>query len=173
MLSSEKAFPMDVTDPSGHWKFRPDCFLVVILDGPDEAQGAEAALAEAGFPLRDVRGSTGKQTLENHAVNMGRRALTRKLAGRPQMISKVEISISGMHGRMEAPCGFGCPTQMTSQRGCEFSPTTTIHLHAHTHSMTKQTFDSPEQEVRKRRPPEAARQEAIQPSDNTTLGGCP
>jgi hypothetical protein len=82
MDESENAFPMDITDPSSRpWNFRPEGYLVVILAGTEEAERAEAALVEGGFPARDIKLYTGKQILDNHEEYMRRRGVTSKVVG--------------------------------------------------------------------------------------------
>jgi hypothetical protein len=75
------AFPMDVTDPSRPWKFKPEGYLVVILTGISEARRALSALVESGFGHRDIKVYSGEQTLENDAVNRRRRTVARRLLG--------------------------------------------------------------------------------------------
>ena len=75
------AFPMDVTDPSRPWKFKPKGYLVVILTGISEARRALSALVEGGFGHRDIKVYSGEQTLENDAVNRRRRTVARRLVG--------------------------------------------------------------------------------------------
>jgi hypothetical protein len=74
-------FPMDVTDPSRPWKFKPRGYLVVILTGISEARRALSALVEAGFGHRDIKVYSSEQTLENDAVNRRRRTVARRLLG--------------------------------------------------------------------------------------------
>lgn len=74
------AFPMDVTDPSRPWKFKPEGYLVVILTGISEAGRALSALVEGGFGHR-VKVYSGEQTLENDAVNRRRRTVARRMLG--------------------------------------------------------------------------------------------
>jgi hypothetical protein len=74
-------FPMDVTDPSRPWKFKPEGYLVVILTGISEAKRALSALVEGGFGDRDIKVYSGEQTIENDAVNMRRRAVASRLLG--------------------------------------------------------------------------------------------
>ena len=75
------AFPMDVSDPSRPWKFKPEGYLVVILTGISEARRASSALVEGGFGHHDIKVYTGEQTLENDAVNRRRRTVARRLLG--------------------------------------------------------------------------------------------
>jgi hypothetical protein len=75
------AFPMDATDPSRPWKFKPRGYLVVILTGISEARRALSALVEGGFGHRDIKVYSGEQTLENDAVNRRRRTVARRLVG--------------------------------------------------------------------------------------------
>jgi hypothetical protein len=75
------AFPMDVTDPSRPWKFKPEGYLVVILTGISEARRALSALVEGGFGHRDIKVYSGEQTLANDEVNRRRRTVARRLLG--------------------------------------------------------------------------------------------
>jgi hypothetical protein len=75
------AFPMDVTDPSRPWKFKPRGYLVVILTGISEARRALSALVEGGFRHRDIKVYSGEQILENDVVNRRRRTVARRLLG--------------------------------------------------------------------------------------------
>ncbi len=80
MDDSENTFPMEVTDPSSRpWKFRPECYLVVILASSEEAQGAETALVAEGIATRDIRLYAGKQFLDNQEEHTRRRGVTSKV----------------------------------------------------------------------------------------------
>jgi hypothetical protein len=80
--NSEKAFPMDVTDPSSRpWNFRPRGYLVVILASSEEAQRAETALVAEGFAARDIKLYTGNQILDNQEEYINRRGVTSKVVG--------------------------------------------------------------------------------------------
>jgi len=81
MGEQDIAFPMDVTDPSRPWKFKPRGYLVVILTGISEARRALSALVESGFGHSDIKVYSGEQTLENDAVNRRRRTVARRLFG--------------------------------------------------------------------------------------------
>lgn len=84
MDETENTFPMDfyVRDSSPRpWKFKPEGYLVVILAGDDDAQGAEADLVTHGSAPRDVKLYTGKQILENYEVYAGRRTTMDKVVG--------------------------------------------------------------------------------------------
>jgi hypothetical protein len=74
-------FPMDLTDPSRPWKFKPQGYLVVILTGLSEARRALSALVAGGFAHRDIKVYSGEQTLANDAVNRPRRTVARRLLG--------------------------------------------------------------------------------------------
>ena len=81
MGEQDITFPMDVTDPSHPWKFKPEGYLVVILTGISEARRALSALVEGGFGDRDIKVYSGEQILENDAVNMRRRSVATRLLG--------------------------------------------------------------------------------------------
>ena len=81
MGEQDITFPMDVTDPSRPWKFKPEGYLVVILTGISEARRALSALVEGGFGDRDIKVYSGEQILENDAVNMRRRAVASRFLG--------------------------------------------------------------------------------------------
>ena len=81
MGEQDITFPMDVTDPSHPWKFKPEGYLVVILTGISEARRALSALVEGGFGDRDIKVYSGEQILENDAVNMRRRSVASRLLG--------------------------------------------------------------------------------------------
>jgi hypothetical protein len=81
MGEHDNVFPMDVTDPSHPWKFKPEGYPVVILTGIGEARRALSALVEGGFGHRDIKVYSGEQTLKNDAVNMRRRTVARRLLG--------------------------------------------------------------------------------------------
>src|SRR4029453_1861136 len=73
--------PMNATDPSRPWKFKPGGYLVVILTGINEARRALSALVEGGFGHRDIKVYSGEQTLENDAINRRRRTVARRFIG--------------------------------------------------------------------------------------------
>ena len=112
------AFPMDVTDPSRPWKFKPRGYLVVILTGISEARRALSALVEGGFGHRDIKVYSGEQTLENDAINRRRRTVARRFIG--PVTDEDELagrgSISDTHVRVAAPCGCVSPTRRMSPR---------------------------------------------------------
>ena len=81
MGEQDITFPMDVTDSSRPWKFKPEGYLVVILTGISEARRALSALVEGGFGDRDIKVYSGEQILENDAVNMRRRGVASRLLG--------------------------------------------------------------------------------------------
>ena len=117
MGEQDITFPMDVTDPSRPWTFKPEGYLVVILTGISEARRALSALVEGGFGDRDIKVYSGEQTLENDAVNMRRRAVASRLLGPvTDQTSGVETSISDTHARVAAPCGCVCLTRTLSPR---------------------------------------------------------
>ena len=83
MDESENTFPMDiVTDLATRpWRFHPEGYLVVILEGTEEAQRAESALVAKGFAPRDVKLYTGEQIRNNYEAYVGQRTITGKVAG--------------------------------------------------------------------------------------------
>jgi hypothetical protein len=78
-MSSERRFPMDVTDEP--WHFHPEDHLVVILHDEAEAARAVKALASAGFPRDEMKTYRGEDTLANHDRYAAQRSMTDRIVG--------------------------------------------------------------------------------------------
>lgn len=69
-------------DPASRpWVFNPHGFLVAVVDGPDEAEMAKAALGQAGFSDRGVRTFTGQQVLDDRERFLAQQPALRRLVG--------------------------------------------------------------------------------------------
>jgi hypothetical protein len=61
--------------------FKPEGFLVAILEDADQAEQARAALADAGFAETDLRVYTSQQILDSWERFQAERSLAQRVAG--------------------------------------------------------------------------------------------
>ncbi len=90
VADSEIVWPwgMDDTDPdpaSRPWVFKPEGFLVVVLEDAGEAERASITLGGAGFPDDHLRIYTGEQVMDER-----RRFVAQQGAGR-RLVEKLTI----------------------------------------------------------------------------------
>jgi hypothetical protein len=86
MDEHEVAWPtgMSDQDPAARERplvFRPEGFLVAILEDADQAEQARAALAKAGFADRDLRVYTSQQILDSWQRFQAERSLAQRVVG--------------------------------------------------------------------------------------------
>jgi hypothetical protein len=86
MSANQVAWPMGMSDqdPSLGARplaFNPQGFLVAILNDPDQAEQAKAALVDAGFAETDLRVYTSQQILDDHERFLAQRTLARRVVG--------------------------------------------------------------------------------------------
>jgi hypothetical protein len=86
MSDTDIVWPVGTTDQdpdltSRPMFFKPKGFLVAILPGADEAEGAAAALRIAGFADRKLRIFSNRQILDDHARYTAQSSLPRRVVG--------------------------------------------------------------------------------------------
>ncbi len=86
MSANEVVWPtgMSDQDPAARDRplfFNPQGFLVAIVQDADQAERARAALAEAGFPDRDLRVYTSPQILDSWERFLAERSLAQRAVG--------------------------------------------------------------------------------------------
>ena len=77
-------WPMDTGDGDSHARssvFKPQGFLVLILEDTAEAGLAQAALHDAGFVEGDLRVYSSEQILADHDRYLAQRSVTQRVVG--------------------------------------------------------------------------------------------
>jgi hypothetical protein len=87
MVQEEVVWPTGMTDrdPPARSRpliFRPEGFLVAILENPEQAEQAKAAMGGAGFADEDLRIYTGQQMLDSWERFKAERGMAQHIVGK-------------------------------------------------------------------------------------------
>ena len=106
MDDTDIVWPVGTTDrdpdlASRPMVFDPKGFLVAVLPGAEQAEGAASALRAAGFDERKLRIFTSQQILDDHARYAGQHGLARRVVA---AVTDDEETLALYHGHARDGC---------------------------------------------------------------------